>query len=1354
MSKIKLRNISLTYKSLILISLSIVFVVFFIVFLSINNSNLNKKESYLQKKYIIKNKINYNIQTNLNLFIIDNYLSFEKLNDISKIQNKFYLVNDTINQYFTQYQAYVESIEENAILEELKSQYQKYQNTVYEIFNQYKQDEINLNLVKRYIDDEFYSYTQIIKSLHNLKNYNDKKYNVLIELIGKKTRRTFIISSLCLILFLIILSSLIIYFFYEDIKLPFKIKKHLDSLAKEGYLKYQIPDNEVNILIDDIRKIEETNNNIKNYLDSLIKGQLEIKIEKKSNKIYASLEQLQLKLKNINTEIEKKKNEDDQKEWANRGLNLFSDIMRRHSNDINTLSDEVLINIVKYLDVAVGGIFIVSEEENEILELVSAFAYDRKKYLSKKIEFGDGLIGTVALDKSSLFLNDIPEDYLQIEAGLGDAPPNSLLIMPLISDNGLMGVIEIASFKFLKDYEIEFVKSLSRSIAATIESVKVNERTKKLLSDSQKQSEELARREKILQETFEEVSKAHEIARKNEVELRGILSGVDQTLLRAEYLPDGKFINSNIVHRKVMGYNIEWMKGKNIFEFIPEEEMDEFKAMWDEISKGKPKQITVKRTNKQTGDTLWLLNNYTPILDEDKKVIKVLYLAIDITEQKFAEEKATELFREAQEKEIELRGVLTGIDRTILRAIYKPDGTFVEANEMHTKVIGYRLEDMVGKSILEFIDEEERADFKKFWEKIERGNPQELIVKRTNKSTGREIWLINQYNPIFDEKGNVIQILYLAIDITKQKLIEQEASLLLEETKKKEIELKGIISGIDRTILRAEYNVNGILIDSNTIHQQVIGYSLSKMKGKSILEFVSDEKEKEEFKKFWEEIKSGIAKELTVKRENKSTGEEIWLINHYNPIIGESGEIYKILYLAIDITEQKKSEEIAQQALTEAKIQQLQSQALINSVDRTVLRSVYSFDGELLESNSLHQQILGYDIEEMKGKSILEFVEEDQVDDFLKMWDEITSGESKELVVKRINKSSGEFVWLHNFYNPILNPKGRVERVLYLAIDMSEQKKSEEVVQDLLLESEKRELEIQQTIGSIDRTVLRAEYNVDGILLDSNDLHEQTLGYDKIDMLGKSIFEFIDTQEHEQFKKMWKDIVSGEFKKMLVKRQNKSIGEDIWLLNYYNPVFNFDGEIEKIIYLAIDVTEYQKDRDRMLEDFQKKEYEIQNILKAEDDIFMRATYDKNLVLKNINAKHIEFFELDKKNVIEKNIIEVLPIEYHQKINEISESLISGQKHSFTISIERKSTKEKVLLDNYFIPLFDEKGEVYLIVCLIKETSSETNLEQELKDSKNKLSNELKNFNNLKNDLSNKFDTDTDKLYDDWLNGFE
>lgn len=1354
MSKIKLKNISLTYKFLILISLSILFIILFIVFLGINNSKLNKKDAYLKQKYLIKNKINYNIQQNLNIFIIDNYLSFEKVEDISKVQNKFFLVNDTINKYFNQYQAYVESIDENTILEQLKSTYQKYQNIVYEVFNQYKQDEINLNLVKRYIDDEFYTYTQIIDLLRKLKNYNDQKYNLLLELSYKTVKRTFVISIVFLILFFTILTLLAYYFFKEDIKLPFKIKKYLDSVATEGQLKYQIPDNEVNILLDDIKKIEQTNKNIKNYLDALINEQLDIQIEKSSNKIYESIEQLQIKLKKINSDIKKKKIDDEQKEWANRGMNLFSDIMRRHSNDIKTLSDEVLINIVKYLDVAVGGIFVVSEEENEILELVSAFAYDRKKYLSKKIEFGEGLIGTVALDKSPLFLNDIPEDYLQIEAGLGDAPPNSLLIMPLMSDKGLMGVLEIASFKFLKDYEIEFVKSLSKSIAATIESVKINERTKKLLAESQKQSEELARREKVLKETFEEVSKAHEIARKNEIELRGILSGVDQTLLRAEYLPDGTFLNSNIVHRRVMGYNIDWMKGKSIFEFIPDEEMKEFRAMWDEIAKkGKPKQITVKRTNKQTGDTLWLLNNYTPILDEDKNVIKILYLAIDITEQKFAEEKATQLFKEAQEKEIELRGILTGIDRTILRAVYKPDGTFVDANEIHTKVLGYNLEDMVGKSILEFIDENEREDFQKFWKKIARGNPQELIVKRTNKSTGRDIWLINQYNPIFDDKGNVIEILYLAIDITKQKQIEQEASLLLEETKKKEIELRGIISGIDRTILRAEYDINGILLDSNEIHQKILGYSLSEMKGKSILEFVRDEKEKEEFNKFWQEIKSGIAKELIVKRENKATGEDIWLINHYNPIIDDSGEIYKILYLAIDITEQKKTEEIAQQALTELKLQQLQSKALINSVDRTVLRAVYSFDGKLLEANNLHQQILGYDIEEMKGKSILEFVDEDQVDDFLKMWDEITSGESKELVVKRINKSTGEFVWLHNFYNPILNPKGRVERVLYLAIDMSEQKKTEEVIQDLLLESETRELEIQQTISSIDRIVLRAEYNADGTLLDSNDLHQQTLGYDKIDMLGKSIFEFVDAQELEQIKKIWADIVSGEFKKMLVKRQNKSTGEDLWLLNYYNPIFNADGEIEKILYLAIDVTEYQKEKDRMIEDFQKKQYEIQNILKAEDDIIMRATYDKNFILKDLNSKYIKFFELDKKNAIGKHITEVLPVEYQEKIKEISQSLMAGEKQSFTLSIE-KSNKQKVSLDNYFIPLFDEKRELFLILCLIKETTSETNLEQELKDLEKKLSNELKDFNNLKKYLSSKFDTDADRLYDDWLNSFE
>jgi PAS domain S-box-containing protein len=1181
MTKFRLKNISLSLKITILSIIILSFLSSIFITIQSYKKNIQKEKTYIQKTYLYKNNLIYNAQKNINSFIVSNHISHEKLENLIDIQNQFFQTTDSINNFIKKYSYVTTTIQETKFLEEFKSNFQKFQNIVYEIFNSYRQNETILNDITRLFSEELFSYKKISQTLKNLREENNQNFLEAQYILNKQTNSLSTKIIIIFIIFISIFSFLLFYFFNEEIGKPEQLKPIIKDLAQKSIIN--INDYDKKLQSDEIIKfIEQINNNnikINFYITQLTNKNYNINFEKTpDNKIFKSIKELSNKLLDAEKLIEKRKIEDQHKEWANKGISLFSEIMRKFSNDLKKLGDEVIKNIVKYLDASVGGIFIIEDQANDPhLQLLAAFAYDRKKYYTKRIELGEGLIGTVASDQSMIYLEEIPDDYIEIEAGLGDAPPNTLLIMPLLTDSGLMGVIEIASFKKFQQYEIDFTETLSRSIASTIETVKINARTVELLKESQKKSNDLAQREKILQETMQEVSKAHEIARRNEIEMRGILSGVDQTLMRAEYAPDGTFLNSNIVHRKVMGYDIEYMKGKNIMEFIPDEEKESFKKLWADVAAGHPYQITVKRKNKQTNADLWLLNQYTPIQDDQGNVIKILYLAIDITEQKQAEEKANQLLKEAKEKEAELTSVLAAVDKTILRAIYTPEGIFIDANDIHTRILGYNKNEMKGKSILEFIqDEQEKENFKEFWKQIQRGEAKELTVKRINKSTGADIWLINQYNPILDENGKVYRILYLAIDITDQKISEERAKKLLEESKNKELELRGIFTAIDQTLLRAEYKPDGTFIDANDEHVSILGYDKQKMIGQNILKFIPEE-EKENFKKIWNSVKEGNFEQITVKRKNQTTNEDIWLLNEYTPIFNEFGEVTRILYLAIDITEQKKAEQKANQLLAEAKEKEIELTGVLSGIDRTILRAEYTPEGILLDANDIHTRILGYNIEEMKGKSILEFIEsKEEKENFKKFWQEIKKGQAKELTVKRINKSTGQEIWLINQYNPITDENNKLQKILYLAIDITEQKKAEQKTKELLEEAKEKELELASVIEAIDRTALRAEYTPSGILIDANEIHQKILGYKKEDMLSASILDFIEDDLKDDFEKFWQEIKKGQAKTLTVKRKNKSTGQDIWLINYYNPILDENGTVTKILYLAIDITQQKR----------------------------------------------------------------------------------------------------------------------------------------------------------------------------------
>jgi methyl-accepting chemotaxis protein len=197
-----------------------------------------------------------------------------------------------------------------------------------------------------------------------------------------------------------------------------------------------------------------------------------------------------------------------QRAWMSQGMAELGERLRRQQ-DSNALYDNVLGFIVKYLS-ANQGVLYICDEEKTSLELVAAYAYGRKKHMKSSVKAGEGLVGQVFLEKNMMLLKEIPNGYIKITSGLGESLPRVVVISPLMTNDEVYGVLEIASFKDFEQHVVEFIKKISEELAVIVKTTRVNVRTQELLRESQQQAEEMKAQEEEMRQNVEELQATQE----------------------------------------------------------------------------------------------------------------------------------------------------------------------------------------------------------------------------------------------------------------------------------------------------------------------------------------------------------------------------------------------------------------------------------------------------------------------------------------------------------------------------------------------------------------------------------------------------------------------------------------------------------------------------------------------------------------------------------------------------------------------------------------------------------------------------------------------------------------------------
>ena len=425
----------------------------------------------------------------------------------------------------------------------------------------------------------------------------------------------------------------------------------LKKLAKGNIDKTMKTDIQTGDEIEEMAKalntsVEELNKKT-SFAEKIKEGELdhEFNLASDNDKLGQSLIEMRDSLKSAREEEEKRKIEDEKRRWVNEGLAKFADILRQDNDDLEKLSYNVLRNLVKYIEGNQGGLFLINDEDNEDIhyELTAAYAYNRRKYLEKTYRPGEGLIGTCAVEQKTIYMTDLPDNYINITSGLGDSNPRSLLIVPLKTEEEVLGILELASFEKLEDYQINFVEKVAESIASTVSSVRTNIKTSQLLEKSQQQAEEMSSQEEEMRQNMEELQATQEEAARREREMSYIIDTLDTTVGSLEMDMNGNITKVNTKYAEMAEMSKEEIEGKNLKDFMDQQkaQSEEFQKVWKNLEKGE----------KHTGGHQYMFNQkekwfhetFTPIKDQNQEITKILVFSNDISYVRQLEEEIKKL---------------------------------------------------------------------------------------------------------------------------------------------------------------------------------------------------------------------------------------------------------------------------------------------------------------------------------------------------------------------------------------------------------------------------------------------------------------------------------------------------------------------------------------------------------------------------------------------------------------------------------------------------------------------------------------------------------------------------------------
>jgi len=484
------------------------------------------------------------------------------------------------------------------------------------------------------------------------------------------------------------------------------------------------------------------------------------------------------------------RNRDDKKQnWISEGVAQVGEVLRSQRENVDDLAFALVQKLVNYMHVEMGSMYIAGRDEQEgpFLELKASYAYDRRKYQSSRLAWGENLPGTCAQEKKRIFLTDVPESYFEISSGTSSAKPNCLLLVPLIVDEQVNGIIELATVRLLRPYEISFVESLADSIASSLHSVQINQQNAVQLEQAKREVRNLQEREVEHQAKLDQLQQDLQRSQNEEAAAVQVLEAVQSVYLMAELSPTGRFTSMNDTLLGKLELGREQVLGKLYSEYAQVDPYsDEHKTFWSDLKKGKPRSAT-EFYHLFSGKALLLEQHFVPLTDAQGKVSRILNLATDVTEKQELQTALQQSQLELTRGSLDMTTLMKAVSSSLIKCDLDAEGIIMEVNEKFTAMSGYSRKELLGRNYRLFLKEAEKQQFEKIWTEVTKNKVYEGVIRRS-RPTGEETWLASTFSPVVNEDHEVYKVYLMGLDITEKRLkyqLLEEANLEIDRLREK-----------------------------------------------------------------------------------------------------------------------------------------------------------------------------------------------------------------------------------------------------------------------------------------------------------------------------------------------------------------------------------------------------------------------------------------------------------------------------------------------------------------------------------------------------------------------------------------